>query len=74
MKQFATLNPALSMKKIGFLFLGIVVVIVILSLQNIEGASSHARRLIHKVACDMEEVFMEVYQEIRSFSTEFEGM
>jgi len=59
------------MKKIGFLISGIVVVIVILSLQNI-GASSHARRIIHKVAADIEEVFIEVYQEIRSYSTEFE--
>ena len=61
------------MKKIGFLILGIVVVIVILSLQNIGGASSHAKRLFHKVAIELEEVFIEVYQEIR-FSTEFERM
>ena len=59
------------MKKIGFLFLGIVVVIVILSLQNIGGASSQARRIIRKVASDIEEVFIEVYQEIQAFSTEF---
>jgi hypothetical protein len=62
------------MKKIGFLILGIVVLIVILSLQNIAGASSHAKRIIHKVAGEIEEVFIEVYQEIRSFSTEYEGM
>jgi len=60
------------MKKIGFLILGIVVVIVILSFQNIGGASSHAKRIIHKVAGDIEEVFIEVYQEIRSYSNEFE--
>jgi hypothetical protein len=58
----------------GFLFLGIVVVIVILSLQNIEGASSHAKRIMREVASDIEEVLIEVYQEIRSFSTEIERM
>jgi len=62
------------MKKIGFLILGIVVVIVILSLQNIGGGSSHARRILHKVASEIEEVLIEVYQEIRSFSTELEGV
>jgi len=62
------------MKKIGFLILGIVVVIVILSFQNIGGASSHTKRIIHKVASDIEEVFIEVYQEIRSSSTEFESV
>ena len=62
------------MKKIGFLIVGIVVVIVILSLQNIGGASSNAKRIIHKVASEIEEVFIEVYQEIRSFSTEVERM
>jgi hypothetical protein len=62
------------MKKMGFLFLGIVVVIVILSMQNIEGISSHANRIIREVASDIEDVIIEVYQEIRSFSTEFEGM
>ena len=67
-------NFSLLMKKIGFLFLGIVVVIVILSLQNIGGASSQTKRIIRKVASEIEEVFIEVYQEIRSFSTEFEGM
>jgi len=58
----------------GFLFLGIVVVIVILSLQNIGGASSQTKQLIRKVAGEIKEVVIEVYQEIRSFSTEFEGM
>ena len=62
------------MKKIGFLSLGIVVVIVILSLQNIGGASSQAKRIIRNVASEIEEVVIEVYQEIRSFSTELERM
>jgi hypothetical protein len=65
---------SLLMKKIGFLFLGIVVVIVILSLQNMGGASSQAKRIIRKVASEIEEVVIEVYQEIRSFSTELERM
>jgi hypothetical protein len=62
------------MKKMGFLFLGIVVVIVILSLQNIDGVSSHAKRIIREVADDVEDVLIKVYQEIKSFSTEFEGL
>jgi len=57
------------MKKIGFLFLGIVVVIVILSLQNMGGASSQTKQLIRKVASEIEEAVIEVYQQIRSFST-----
>jgi hypothetical protein len=62
------------MKKMGFLFLGIVVVIVILSLQNAEGVASHAKRIIREVASDLGDVLVEVYQEIRSFSTEIEGL
>ena len=57
------------MKKIGFLFLGIVVVIVILSLQNMGGASSQTKQLIRKVASEIEEAVIEVYQQIQSFST-----
>ena len=57
------------MKKIGFLFLGIVVVIVILSLQNMGGASTQTKQLIRKVASEIEEAVIEVYQQIRSFST-----
>jgi hypothetical protein len=57
------------MKKIGFLILGIVVVIVILSFQNVGGASSQAKRIFQKVASDIQEVFVEVYQEIRSYAT-----
>ena len=58
----------------GFLFVGIVVVMVILSLQNVEGLSAHARRIILEVADDLKDVVVEVYQEIQSFSTGFEGL
>ena len=62
------------MKKMGFLFVGIVVVMVILSLQNIDGLSAHARRIIRELANDLKDVVVEVYQEIQSFSTGLDGL
>ena len=62
------------MKKIGFLFLGIVLAVVILSMQNVEGATSAIKRTFVEVARDIEGGLIGVYHVIRSFVTELEGI
>ena len=57
------------MKKIGFLSFGIVVVILILSLQNFEGVSSHVRRIFLEVAHDVREKLVEMYYDLQSLVT-----
>ena len=60
------------MRKIGIIFFGVVLAIVILSLQNVEGASSALKRTFVEVARDLEAGFIGVYHVIRSFVTELE--
>ena len=62
------------MKKIGFLFFGIVLVFVILSLHNFEGVSSYVKRIFLEVAQDVEDILIETYYDISSFVTEVEGI
>ena len=62
------------MKKIGFLLFGIVLAIVILSLQNAEGVSSAMKRTFLEVARVIEGGMIGAYHVIRSFVTEPKGV
>ena len=62
------------MKKIGFLCFGIVLAVVILSLQNMEGVSSAVKRTFLEVARDIEGGLIGAYHVIRSFVTGLEGI
>jgi len=62
------------MRKIGFLLFGIVLAIVILSLQNVEGATSAIKRTFFEVARDIEGGLVGAYHVIRSFITELQGI
>jgi hypothetical protein len=61
------------MKKIGFLFVGIILAIAI-SLQNMQGASAAFKRSFQEVARDIEGGLIGAYQVIRSFVTGLEGI
>ncbi len=57
------------MKKIVFLFIGVILVVVILSLQSFVGTSGNLKRIFLEVTHDVENSVIEIYLHIKSFVT-----
>ena len=55
------------MKKIVFLFVGVILVVVILSLQSFGGISANMKRLFFQVNHIVENTIVEIYLYIKSF-------
>jgi len=61
------------MKKVGFLFFGIALVIVIVALQK-ESMQAKMKSILHKAAHEIENGVVKSYRHLRSFVTELEGI